>query len=211
MILDITNLMKGLSSERPIFHTEADFQHALAWYIHKKMPDCQLRLELKPFKNERKYLDIWLRGMGIAIELKYKTKKLVYCGDEPFALRNQYAQDFGRYDFIKDICRLEQVVTHFETAKVAFAILLTNDSSYWELSKPDLEDAAFHLNNGTKIMGKREWSMKADLEKKKGRKMPLCLEGAYDCVWRNYSSPKFVEGKNRQFQYLMVKVPCPGT
>ena len=33
--LDIHNLMQGLSYSRPVFHSEADFQHALAWHIHK--------------------------------------------------------------------------------------------------------------------------------------------------------------------------------
>ena len=74
----ITTLMKDLSLERTIFHSEADFQHALACYIHKKMPDWQVRLEFKPIKDKKIYLDIWIRDRDrrIAIELKYKTLKL---------------------------------------------------------------------------------------------------------------------------------------
>ena len=46
-----------------------------------------------------------------AIKLKYKTKKLdTVFGGEEFHLRNHDVQDIGRYDFIKDIVRLERFV-----------------------------------------------------------------------------------------------------
>ncbi len=46
MTLDILHkLMADLAAHRPIFHSEADFQHALAWQIHEAMPDCEIRLE----------------------------------------------------------------------------------------------------------------------------------------------------------------------
>ncbi len=153
--------MKGLSRERSIFHSKADFQHALARYIHKKMPHCQVRLEFKPFEDNNIYLDIWIRDRDrrIAMELKYKTKKLVLLSDDEFfALRNQGAQDYCRYDFIKDIYRLEQVVPHLGPAKVGFVVLLTNDPSYWKPSKKkDPMDAAFRLDEheGRKIVGEK--------------------------------------------------------
>ena len=33
-MLDISDLMTGLAVSRKVFHSEADFQHALAWHIH---------------------------------------------------------------------------------------------------------------------------------------------------------------------------------
>ena len=43
------------------------------------------------------YLDIWLRALGVAIELKYATRKLeTECAGEVFSLRNQSAQDTRR-------------------------------------------------------------------------------------------------------------------
>ena len=76
-MLGISSLIEDLSLLRPVFHSEADFQHALAWHIREVMPDCQVRLEFKPFPAERVYLDIWLPTLGTAIELKYLTRKLV--------------------------------------------------------------------------------------------------------------------------------------
>ena len=31
---DVIELLPGLAGERPVFHSEADFQQALAWAIH---------------------------------------------------------------------------------------------------------------------------------------------------------------------------------
>ena len=211
MMLDIIELMESLSRCRPIFHLEADFQHALACYIHNKMPDCQVRLEFKPFKNDGIYLDIWLRVMGIAIELKYKTKELdLELAGEFFTLSNQNAQDLGRYEFINDILRLERVVTKFGPAKTGVAVLLTNDPCYWNPSSPDRQDAAFHLDEGKKIKG-AAWADGAKLENKGGKEKQILLEGSYDCVWRDYSCLDLPDGNSQQFRYLMVKVPCSET
>ena len=45
-------------------------------------------------------------------------------------LRNDGVQDLGRYDFIKDIERIERIAAHVPQAE-GYALLLTNDSSYW--------------------------------------------------------------------------------
>ena len=109
-MLDIHNLMADLSQHRPIFHSEADFQFALAWRIHEVMPDCKIRLEFKPYPKVNMYLDIWIQTAEIAIELKFPTQNLEAKQDnEHFSLRAQGAQDTRRYDFLKDIERLEQV------------------------------------------------------------------------------------------------------
>ena len=131
-MLDIQKLMADLSIHRPIFHSEADFQHALAWQIHEVMPDCGIRLEFPPFSDKRMYLDIWLSTSRIAIELKFATRKLeCEWNGENFSLRDQSAQDVKRYDFLKDIQRLEQVVMD-GNADAGFAVLLTNDHLYWK-------------------------------------------------------------------------------
>ena len=37
-MLDIKGLLTALAESRKVFHSEADFQHALAWHIHQTMP-----------------------------------------------------------------------------------------------------------------------------------------------------------------------------
>lgn len=79
---DIHSLLAGLARKRPVFHSEADFQFALAWEIRKRR-GFDVRLEFPPFPNERMRLDIWVPELGTAIELKYLTRKLaVRVGDE---------------------------------------------------------------------------------------------------------------------------------
>jgi hypothetical protein len=80
----------------------------------------------KPF-----HVDIWVEQNGevLAIELKYKTKALQTSErGEEFVLQNHSAQDIARYDFIKDVWRVETIVANYTHAS-GYAILLTNDPS----------------------------------------------------------------------------------
>ena len=209
--LDVSGLMENLKEERPIFHSEADFQHALSWQLHKAMPKDDIHREFHPFPNEGMRMDIWLPSVGVAFELKYRSKKLVQeWENESFTLRDHGAQDHGRYDFLNDIQRLERVVADFRPAKAGYAVLLTNDPSFWHpprSTKKPPNDAAFRLHEGRKITGKMAWSPKAGEGTKKAGKIredPIRLKSSYDCVWREYSS--FGEATNQQFRYLMIEV-----
>ena len=168
-MLDIETIMRALARDRPLFHSEADFQHALAWRMHEAMPDSGIRLEYKP-PGKRIYLDLWLERIGVAIELKYRTRKpalkrklaLEHNG-EAFELRNQSANDISRYDFMKDIQRLESL-SGIPRAKAGFAIFLTNDHLYWnEPARRDTVDASFHMNEGRQLRGEMAWSERASV------------------------------------------------
>ena len=60
-MLDISGLLIGLAQSRKVFHSEADFQHALAWHIHEAMPKSQIRLEVDVMQVERqrRSLEVW--------------------------------------------------------------------------------------------------------------------------------------------------------
>ena len=206
-MLDVDRLMTGLAETRPIFHAEADFQHALAWEIHQAMPDCQIRLEFNASTDraERRYLDLWLPTLKAAIELKYCTRNLdAIFADERFALKNQSANDVRRYDFLKDIQRLEQSVES-GLAETGVAILLTNDPLYWKpAGKSDTADAAFRIHESREITGKLAWSEKASKGTTAGRAQAITISGDYILRWRDYSQlPE--PGKSR-FRYLAVSV-----
>ena len=207
-MIDINGLISGLSSIRQIFHSEADFQHALAWRIHEAMPDCRVRLEY-PLANEDKriYLDIWLPDKGIAIELKYHTKRLELDWDgEPFALREQSAHDILRYDFLKDLQRLERLVAEWNACKAGFAVLLTNNPLLWdkERSRQGNVDSAFHLYDGRRIAGELAWSNRARAGTTKNRELPINLKGLYNLLWQDYST--LPSSRCGDFRYLAVKV-----
>ena len=65
-MIDMDGLMGSLADTRKVFHSEADFQHALAWHIHQAMPESQVRLEVDVMQveHQRRFLDIWLPVEG---------------------------------------------------------------------------------------------------------------------------------------------------
>ena len=74
----LSPLWRGLEllrDVRPIFHSEADFQHGLAWAIHESDPSLRVRLETRPAPGMR--LDLLISSVEpqryLALELKYLT------------------------------------------------------------------------------------------------------------------------------------------
>ena len=209
----VAKCLESVACERPIFHSEADFQHALAWHIQKTMPDCQVRLEFKPIQDKNLYLDIWLPNVEVAIELKYKTTALELEHDgEVFQLRDQAAHDCGRYDFLQDVSRLEKLVDDCSVqAKFGLAIFLTNDSRYWEYPRflndthyRTPNDCYFRIHGGQTARGYLEWRKPHRDWEPTNRKEPIGLRGVYSLAWKEYSS--FREDEATQFRYLLVQV-----
>ena len=206
MSFDIDRLMDGLTQARPIFHSEADFQHALAWHIHMVIPNSEVRLEYPVrYDDSPMYLDIWLPLQRIAIELKYPTRMLdLNRQDERFLLVEHGAQPPRRYDFLKDVYRLEKVVVEGDAAS-GIAVLLTNHPHYWNPpSKQDVIDAAFRLHEGREVRGNLKWAEHAGAKTIEGREDPIDILGSYKLNWRDYS--RLGGSNNQQFRYLAVAV-----
>ena len=189
---DMNAVLGALAEDRPVFHSEADFRHALAWQIQRNKPHTRVRQEVGNLIEgpDRRYVDIWLPGSETAIELKYVTRAagILHLGEE-FRLRDQSAQDTRRYDFCLDIARLEGVIRAGK-ARNGYAILLTNDHLYWTRpTKTDANDAEFVLHEDRDITGTLAWSPRAGAGTTKGREMPIEIRGSYLAHWREYSSP----------------------
>ena len=210
-MVDLDRILKTLHEFRPIFHSEADFQHALAWHIHEQRPDYSIRLEYHLSLDSRDHLDILIfnKPNQMAIELKYRTKSLFApIGGEVFWLREHGAQDQGRYDFLNDIQRLEQFVSEHDNT-TGYAILLTNDSSYWNPAR-DVSpvDASFRIHEGRVFNGILSWGHTASTGTIKDREKPITIKGTYKLMWQEYHevvANTYVEGA-RRFKYLMVKM-----
>ncbi len=200
--------MRALGRDRPVFHSEADFQHALAWEIQRCLPHASLRLE-RPLSaaNPAIHLDV-LVICGIttlAIELKYKTRDLLLQeGDEQFTLKGHSAEDCGRYDFIKDIERLEQIVASAENT-TGYAILLTNDSLYLRNPREAVSiDRAFRLHDGSTLHGVLKWATNASKGTTYKREKALRLNGTYMPKWEDYSRPS--AARNGVFRFLAIEI-----
>jgi hypothetical protein len=73
-MIDVHATLDGLAAQRPLFHSEADFQHAVAWNLHLSRPDAAIRLE-QPVQTPLKVVHVDLvatHGSEVfACELKY--------------------------------------------------------------------------------------------------------------------------------------------
>jgi hypothetical protein len=200
---DIQETLQRLAAQRPIFHSEADFQHALAWSVHQSDPNAVIRLEV-PFRNDdySEYLDLHIisGNQSFAVELKYKTRQVVHRhADEEFSLKQQGAQDIGRYDFLADVGRLERFVAA-KRATSGCAILVTNDSSYWSASaRLGTVDEKFRLSEGRIIHGLLAWHEHASAGTMRGRERPIALTGRYVAAWKPYSTPCAAPGGEFRF------------
>jgi hypothetical protein len=54
-MLEIGSILTDLAISRPIFHSEADFQHALAWKLQGRFPTAKIRLEVA---RDSQHIDI---------------------------------------------------------------------------------------------------------------------------------------------------------
>ena len=201
--------LEALSIQRPLFHSEADFQHALAWIVHQNAPDSLVRLE-RPYRLDGRnvYLDLFLRessGRRLAIELKYKTREeIAIYKEEEFRLKNQGAQDLARYDFLWDVSRLERLVDLGEV-DAGCAIFLTNDPTYWTESKRvESIDAQFRLHEGRDLAGSLAWQGKYKQGTVKNRESPIVLRSTYSTAWSNYSTTE--QGKFRFLAWTVVPI-----
>ena len=212
MDLDLVAVLFALAEQRPVFHSERDFQQALAWQIQLTYPQAQIRLEPRPRRSI--HLDLLVR-MGerrIAVELKYLVAALhASVGGELFDLPRQSANDISRHDVIEDITRVEALLAD-GYADEGCVVVLTNDRSYWQpSSSPDTIDAAFRLHEGRILAGRLAWASRAGRGTTVKRDTPLQLGGNYPCQWRDYSEVALPNGQVARFRYLLITVGLADT
>lgn len=204
--LDLPIALSKLARRRPIFHSEADFQFALAWELQTLHPEADIRLEHPTaYGREHRYLDVWLRLAATehAIELKYFARAIRHqATTEEFWLPHRSAYPIGRYQAIHDIQRLEDLAAtrgihgHF--------VLVTNDPLYWTppIAVRENVDLAFQLHEGRDLSGTLAWNPRAKGGTIKGRQEPLVIRGPHRLRWRPYS--KLGSGRGSEFRYLLV-------
>lgn len=205
----IREALRVLALRRPVFHSEADLQHELATQIARLDPGMDIRLErpirlpgIRPIN-----LDMMLRrdGEQYAVELKYITAKLeATIVDEEFSLKSQAAQDLRRYDILKDIVRIEQLV-HAGIVVGGMSVAITNDRSLWkESSRAATVDEAFRLHSGRIVAGSLTWGGHAAAGTIRGREAALEIAGTYTLEWTDYSQVE--AARNRIFKTLIAEV-----
>lgn len=149
-------------NEEIFFFNELELQIFVARILENALKkDCKVHLEYQLPKGwnekfdkgyerwgtEKPYFDIVIEheNQFIVIELKYKLKKIKLNKENQFLrfgekakdenlvlVTNQSAENEGRYDFWKDVKRIEVLRTAFEKVIGGIALFVTNQSSYIE-------------------------------------------------------------------------------
>lgn len=193
--------MRALADERPVFHSEADFQHALAWEIREQHPDLGVRLEYPvPLEGERGNIDIWLWDTdgAAAIEVKCWTRRgEMTINGERFHFKDG-ARNLERYEFWKDVTRTERLFSQ-ACISAGYVLSVSGDYGHWEPSRPGNKDAAFHIFEGRGVEGTLSW--RDDAKVGTEWEAPLKLRGRYRTQWRDYSKPDGVS-----FRYLLLDI-----
>ena len=204
-MIDIEKVLLSLSQNRKVFFSEADFQFSLALEIQKEYPEVDVRPEYCPYElHKNMHIDILVikDGLWIPIELKYKTKgELINYNNEVYHLKNHGAQDLGRYDFLKDVSRIEYIKNNISNFKEGYAILLTNDPSYLLKASKDCIYNNFSLENGIVKNGILSWSEAASIGTTKNRDKPIQIIGSYLLDWKEFSNINDIT-----FKYLSIRV-----
>ena len=203
--LEVVAVLSALAEQRLVFHSERDFQHALAWQIQLTYPQAQIRLEPRPRRGIHLDLLVRIGERRTAFELKYLVAALhASVGGERFDLPHQSANDISRHDVIKDITRVEALLAD-GYADEGHVLVLTNDRSYWQpSSRADTIDAAFRLHEGRILAGTLAWAARAGHGTTVKRDTPLKLAGHYACQWRDYSEVGLPKGRVARFRYLLI-------
>jgi len=186
---EIRDLLRSLSIKRPIFHSEADFQFSLAWEIKEKFPEADIRLELPFGEQKKEYLDILvtLGNQLIPIELKYKTKKSeIEFNNEKFFLKNHSAYNVNRFNFLKDVERIERFV-EVNNSPQGYTVILTDDHMYWNQNDKNILDKEFSVQEGRLIEGTLSWKEGEGIESAKYKNTPIQLRNRYVSKWEDYS------------------------
>lgn len=167
-------------------------------------PKLQFRLEKPIDISKRIYMDMFIeKPKRVGVEFKYKTKEFADIVDnEQYQLTSHAATNNGRYDFLHDVQRLENLKK--ENIIIAgIAILLTSDPPYWRGNPKDSElSKDFLISDAMMVNGKLSWFPYASVNSiGKERLKPIYLSGSYKMKWQNYS---IVNGE--EFRYLMVRI-----
>ncbi len=120
-------------------------------------------LQAKSDNPQEMYVDIVVSNGQefVPVELKYKKREemgsVVLFGQKMgkgIILKDDSAQDLGRYSFWKDVRRLEFLAQSFDNVKNGIAILVTNDASYKTDSCTETQSKNFAIGDGSETYHK---------------------------------------------------------
>ena len=207
----------ALGVRRPIFHSEADFQHELAIELQRNHYAVRLEVPIQVvLKNQPVGIQLDLlainqeSGQKTAIELKYITVALDHqIKGERFRLNGNWGTNLSLFDTLADLERVEAVVKA-GYADQGFSVLITNAETAWsrDVLNTSIMAREFSIHEGRQLeAGSRlDWSpttpsVGSVSKKRLAPYAPVEIPSSQTCQWNDYSKPT-VGGGN--FRYLIL-------
>lgn len=231
----LISIINGFAKDGKVFSNEQDFQFELALALKKEKEVTNVKLEaisfaknlgsltiqgdgsLKVDKAQRGYTDLIIKtkdGLYYAIELKFKGADRPYLynskafGD--VAVLRHGAANINSYFFLKDIARLEEINNRLFPRDIkiskGFAIMLTNNKTYWKSGFGNSMWREFSVKEGRTI-DNSILSLHRNDDKYR-RYKDLEIKGSYRFNWEDYDleSDAMLNDKAPGFSFLIVEV-----
>lgn len=210
-----SDIREFIERQQELLFNEFDFQMQLALYLrasgHYDDVDAEYFLPNSVVEgydwDSNMYLDIVASRDGefVPVELKYTTRStrrdILRFGQlipDVEIMRNQGAQDNKRYDFWKDVRRVELVRKLFPAVKAGLAVFLTCDPAYTRSPREDSSNAPFSMAPGHEVgAGMMDWNGNPAT---RAKHMPFRLDGRYTTEWHT----TLIDGM--KFYYTIVKI-----
>ena len=211
----INTSLTNLSDRRPVFHSEADFQHELALELSRSGHAVRLEVPRVVQINGHSVdveVDMLVRtdDTWTAIELKYvKQKATIEYAGETFDSAQTWATNLPRFDCLADLRRVECLVAAGHATR-GFSVFLTNASDAWskDVSASEIKSRNFSLHEGRLLAAGEalDWhgnepTRASVTAKRLPPHTPIALGRDYQFGWRDYSQLAHPRGR---FRYLLL-------
>lgn len=207
-------IIMSMAKTRPVFFSEADFQHSLA--IELKTRGYAVYLEYPLVINSKEYhIDIVVEDQGLLypIELKFKTNAATCAGLFcDIILKNHGAHDINRFLFWKDVDRIELLKRVFEKKiSEGYVIMLSNDDNYWNVPQKTTRKDQMFLLHPMQIVQCISWvnTLNApNYQTKKATYLSFHLKNAYRIPdWLPYSKAFDINhNPTQEFRFLTLTI-----
>lgn len=189
------------------------------YYVPNHPTLCQIfPPNVYPWGSEMK-VDIVVEKDGefVPIELKYKTKEIKAPTVERFGkqlncsnislIKNQGAENMGKYDFWRDVRRIELLISKFAKVKNGLVLFITNDEYYSLPSREGAICAKFSMENGIHGVDKH-WSTANGNNPASPSRPGFSLSKQYGIEWVGLTQHNFAWDKNdnTKFNYLLINI-----
>lgn len=204
-----------IRSQNTLMFNERDFQVQLALHLASQRHYDDIEIEyFVPNSlaegydwDSNLYIDIVVcKGDEyVPVELKYTTREVrkdisrfgQTLPDVPI-IRNQGADNNIRYNFWKDVRRLELIGKIFPKVHNGLAVMLTCDPAFLKEHRPTVASYPFSMNEGfTAGGGVMDWTGEV---KARDNHRPFLLENEYTVHWQT------VEIENVEFNFTIIKI-----